>query len=102
MLNTVEAVYMMRRLGIEYSCLLYPLSLISVVQLTGPGRSGDRNMRVNQALSLIRVSHLGGFHCGGIKWSVSTGITSTTKFAKNLLQQHNVEQTGMVISRRPA
>ena len=43
---TVEAAYM-GRLGTGYSCLLYPVCLISVVQLTGPGRPGDRNMRAN-------------------------------------------------------
>ena len=42
----VEAAYM-ARLGTGYSCLLYPLSLISVVQLTGPARPGDRTMRAN-------------------------------------------------------
>ena len=45
-LNTVEAAYM-GRLGTGYSCLLYPLSLLSVVQLIGPGRTEDRIMRAN-------------------------------------------------------
>ena len=45
-ISTVEAAYM-GRLGTVYSCLLYPLSLISVVQLTGPGIPGDGNMRAN-------------------------------------------------------
>ena len=45
-LYTVEAAYM-GRLGTGYSCLIYPLSLISVVQLTTSGRPGDRNMPVN-------------------------------------------------------
>ena len=44
-ITTVEAAYM-GRLGTGY-CLLYPLSLIPVVQLTGPGRPEDRNMRAN-------------------------------------------------------
>ena len=59
---TVEAVYM-GLLGTWYSCLLYQLSFISVVYLTGPGRPEDRNMRPNRALSLIRVSHSSSFHC---------------------------------------
>ena len=59
---TVEAAYM-GRIWTGYSCLLYPLSLILVVQLAGPGMPGDRNIRANCALSLIRVSHLSGFHC---------------------------------------
>ena len=55
---TVRAAYM-GRLGTGYSCLLYPLSLISVKSLTGPG---DGNMRANLALSHTRFP-LGGFHC---------------------------------------
>ena len=43
-ISTVEAAYMGRPGGTGYSCLLYPLSLLSVVQLTGPG---DRNMSAN-------------------------------------------------------
>ena len=43
---TVKAAYM-GRLGTGHSCLLYQLSLISVVQLTGLGRPRDRNMRAN-------------------------------------------------------
>ena len=64
-MSTVEAAYM-GRLGTGYCCLLYPLSLISVVQLTGPGRPGDRNMCVNErsVVSYTRgVSHLSGFQC---------------------------------------
>ena len=41
--NTVEAAYM-GRLGTRYSCLLYPMSFKSIVQLSGPG---DRNMHAN-------------------------------------------------------
>ena len=53
--NTVEAGGYMGGLGTGHSCLLHPLSLISVrvVQLTGPCR--HRNMRANYVLSHTRV-----------------------------------------------
>ena len=44
--NTMETAYK-GGLGTGYSCLLYPLSLLLVVQLTGPDRPGERNMRAN-------------------------------------------------------
>ena len=66
--NTVQAAYM-GRLGTGYACLLYPLSLISLVHLTGPGgvrktRPGRPGPKYACQLSVVSYTRVLLYYCG--------------------------------------